>query len=652
MSSLLPNGKQHFDDNNGNPLVGGKVYFYIPNTSTLKDTYQDKDLTILNTNPVILDARGEATIWGYGTFRQVLQDQFGNLIWDKIVQDPTSVAQQITDQLRADLATSGGAAMIGYGTPKRTVSKQLDLLAYGSLNVNDPAFAGGADPTGATDSTLAFQAAIDASVALGQGYQTTNGTIVGGYVSVCPMIHAAPGTYKISNQLTCPSYLRLYMPNVVIYQTDSTKPILNGANAYQWDIEGIHFAGGAEQVNLQNNNVDVTIWNFTDCTFSVSSTYAVRTFPTGGVTSHLSANLAFFNCRFYKPKQVLLNYCDSARFVNCWVFMHRSNFADSTAAFVNGSATTDGYPTLYLDGMFGVPDLTDGGPRPTNARWIDNNAGAVIANESRFGGESGGMTVVYHSAAPHTTTPFTGSAVELMNCDTFGGPSSLATSAVVALVGQVPSRIKISGNKGPVDCPYIINLGGSIPNFATYFSGFEAASGLKAYDYFKVSIPNDNDSIGAGSVPIPQMIPDGLRLYLNNFRETSMRRAAPQAILAGGSTAVAFDTTDYDTQGGTQGTTFRMPVKATKLRVTVNITFDGAFGGGVLAAEIKDTGTTSWGKTSINGSSNPNGQSYSLSAVVNAPGGTVLQAVVTTGAGVSPNITSCRLVTEALDYLN
>jgi hypothetical protein len=99
MANLLPLGRQSFTDDNGNPLVGGRVFFYIPNTSTLKDTWQDKNLTTLNTNPVILDARGEATIWGTGTYRQVLQDQFGNQIWDELTQDPeASLAGDFVDQ--------------------------------------------------------------------------------------------------------------------------------------------------------------------------------------------------------------------------------------------------------------------------------------------------------------------------------------------------------------------------------------------------------------------------------------------------------------------------------------------------------------------------------------------------------------------------
>lgn len=48
---------QYFDDA-GDPLISGKVYFYESGTSTLKTTYSDVNLTIANTNPVILTAAG------------------------------------------------------------------------------------------------------------------------------------------------------------------------------------------------------------------------------------------------------------------------------------------------------------------------------------------------------------------------------------------------------------------------------------------------------------------------------------------------------------------------------------------------------------------------------------------------------------------
>lgn len=89
---LLPNGKQQFLDDNGDPLVGGLVYFYVPGTDTPKDTYQDPDQGILNTNPVVLDSRGEAIVYGTGDYRQVLKDADENQIYDVLTQGTQTAA--------------------------------------------------------------------------------------------------------------------------------------------------------------------------------------------------------------------------------------------------------------------------------------------------------------------------------------------------------------------------------------------------------------------------------------------------------------------------------------------------------------------------------------------------------------------------------
>lgn len=83
-TTLLPNGEQQFFDNNGNPLDGGLVYFYVPFTNILKDTWQDAASTILNSNPVVLNSAGRAIIYGDGVYRQVVQDALANLIWDQL----------------------------------------------------------------------------------------------------------------------------------------------------------------------------------------------------------------------------------------------------------------------------------------------------------------------------------------------------------------------------------------------------------------------------------------------------------------------------------------------------------------------------------------------------------------------------------------
>lgn len=83
-AALLPNGIQYFMDNNGKPLSNGKVYFYTPSTTTPKTTWTDAAETTPQANPVVLGISGRPTnpIYGDGSYRQVVKDQFNNTIWD------------------------------------------------------------------------------------------------------------------------------------------------------------------------------------------------------------------------------------------------------------------------------------------------------------------------------------------------------------------------------------------------------------------------------------------------------------------------------------------------------------------------------------------------------------------------------------------
>lgn len=115
VATLLPNGEQVFLDNNGVPLALGKVYFYIPNTSTPKNTWQDPTMGILNTNPVELDAAGRAIIYGSGSYRQVVDDALGNEIWDQLTAS--------TDA--GTLSTQTGQCFLQYNNPST-----LTLIPY------------------------------------------------------------------------------------------------------------------------------------------------------------------------------------------------------------------------------------------------------------------------------------------------------------------------------------------------------------------------------------------------------------------------------------------------------------------------------------------------------------------------------------------
>lgn len=68
-TTILPNGASCFQQASG-PVSSGSVYMLVPGTTTPKNTWQNAGQTILNTNPIQLDANGCAIIYGTGTYRQ------------------------------------------------------------------------------------------------------------------------------------------------------------------------------------------------------------------------------------------------------------------------------------------------------------------------------------------------------------------------------------------------------------------------------------------------------------------------------------------------------------------------------------------------------------------------------------------------------
>lgn len=64
MANLLaPVAKAKFFDNNGRPAAGYKLFSYEAGTNTKLATYTDETTGTPNSNPVVLDYRGEANVW-------------------------------------------------------------------------------------------------------------------------------------------------------------------------------------------------------------------------------------------------------------------------------------------------------------------------------------------------------------------------------------------------------------------------------------------------------------------------------------------------------------------------------------------------------------------------------------------------------------
>jgi hypothetical protein len=81
-TSLSPTPKLQFFDANGAPLAGGLLYTYEAGTTTPLATYTDSTGNFANTNPIVLDSRGEANVWlGAAIYKFALYTSAGVLIW-------------------------------------------------------------------------------------------------------------------------------------------------------------------------------------------------------------------------------------------------------------------------------------------------------------------------------------------------------------------------------------------------------------------------------------------------------------------------------------------------------------------------------------------------------------------------------------------
>lgn len=115
MAALTPTAKMQFFKADGTPLVGGKLYTYTAGTTTPQTTYTDSSGGAANTNPVILDSRGEANIWlGGATYKFKLTDANDVEIWtvDNISAPTSGVSPALSGNVTIDTNSSSPALKI------------------------------------------------------------------------------------------------------------------------------------------------------------------------------------------------------------------------------------------------------------------------------------------------------------------------------------------------------------------------------------------------------------------------------------------------------------------------------------------------------------------------------------------------------------
>jgi len=217
MAVIATPPKLQFFSAAGVPLVGGKLYSYAAGTTTPLATYTDAGGATPNTNPIILDSRGEASVWlNNAAYKFALYTSTDVPVWT--VDNVSSFATLAT------LVASSGSSLIGFiqsgtGAVARTVQAKLretcSIVDYG------------ADPTGAANSGTAIQLALQ---------------------SGARSVYVPPGTYVMTANIsaTIAADVTFYGQGTIIYTgaTNNTSPLIaieTGNNTLT--IDGLSFDG-------------------------------------------------------------------------------------------------------------------------------------------------------------------------------------------------------------------------------------------------------------------------------------------------------------------------------------------------------------------------------------------------------------------------
>ena len=115
MAVVTPTAKAQFIDAAGIPLAGGFLYTYEAGTTTPQATYTDSSAATANSNPIVLDSRGEANIWlSSANYKFKLTDANGTEIWtvDNIAAPSTALSPVFSSNVTISANTSGPALLV------------------------------------------------------------------------------------------------------------------------------------------------------------------------------------------------------------------------------------------------------------------------------------------------------------------------------------------------------------------------------------------------------------------------------------------------------------------------------------------------------------------------------------------------------------
>ena len=138
VATISPDPRLQFFANDGSFLVGGKLYTYAAGTTTPLATYTTNTGLIANTNPIILDSRGEASVWlSSAKYKFVLKTANDVEVWTQdnlqgyANADGSNATGTWPISITGNAATATYATTAGSVTPGNAVTSITGAGLYG-----------------------------------------------------------------------------------------------------------------------------------------------------------------------------------------------------------------------------------------------------------------------------------------------------------------------------------------------------------------------------------------------------------------------------------------------------------------------------------------------------------------------------------------
>ena len=505
-TAISPLPMQRFTDNNGNPLSGGKLFVYAAGTTTKTTTYTDSTGGTPNTNPVILNTRGEASVWlaAGANVKFVLSpstdtDPPTSPIWTVDNIPPADgISAAMLPFVQAS-STTAALSDIDYlsplsGAAARTVQSRFNDF----ISVKDF----GATGNGSIDDTAAIQAALDAIV-------STGGTL-----------YFPPGKYLVSgsglslNQSALSDGVALTRVNLLGAGMGSTEIYYTGTNAaltYTGASAEPGIQAYAQIEKLRFQGTSTTTSGLTGLAISYGSQIAVR----DCLMEDFYYGLSLSNCFSMEFENCLMlgnsigvyavaagttapNNPNALTFINCEV----SNNADggvffydcATVQFIGGAIEQNGQTgsatTRYGASIY---QAAGGAISGVGGAWGASFLGVYFENNANSGdilftaGTSAGQTGLLCSGCTFNRVGTTSTDWSTNNISVTIGGANLAVVTVVGCGFSGYGGYTVSSGR-----PYI--AWNSTTNLSLRLSGNNYGSATESPDYADTLIDTSSNA--------------------------------------------------------------------------------------------------------------------------------------------------------------